>query len=143
MRKERAMNAAPPMICTRCRRPGGEAESCPTCGTRLKTLQGEQRRGWVAFGAGLFLIGVMIPIWIWVDVLVARNGLAQRDVATAQYEGRINVAFALVVVAGVLGTINGWLMTRTGFRSRALVFGLVIVVISALVVAYSASSGYR
>ncbi len=137
------MNAAPPMICTRCNGPSSEAENCPKCGTRLKTLQSRQRRGWVAFGAGLFLVIFMTPVWIWVDVLLAGNGLAQRDAATAQFEGRINVAFGLVVVAGALGAINGWLMARTGVRNRALVFGLIVVFISALIVAYTASSGYR
>jgi hypothetical protein len=138
-----AMNAAPSMTCTRCNGLSSDAETCSKCGTRLKTLQSQQRRGWVALGAGVFLVVFMAAIWIWVDGLLAGNAPGQRDAATAQFEGRINVAFALVVVAGMLGTINGWLMVRTGLRNRMLIFGLIIVFVSALFVACSASSGYR
>jgi MFS family permease len=131
------------MICTRCNKLSSDAEKCSTCGTRLKTLQSQQRRGWVAFGAGAFLVVFVGAIAIWVDRLLSTSGLLQRDAATAQFTGRLNVAFALLIVGGVLGVANGWLMAHFGRRNRVLIFVLVIVFVSALFVACSASNAYR
>ncbi len=82
-------------------------------------------------------------IAIWVDRLLSASGLLQGDAATAQFTGRINVAFALLILGGVLGVANGWRMAHSGRRNRVLIFGLVIVFVSALFVACSASNAYR
>jgi MFS family permease len=79
---------------------------------------------------------------IWVDRLLSANGLLQRDATAAQFAGRINVAFALVIVAGILGIINGWTMAHSGRRNNVLVVGLLIVFVAALFVACSASRMY-
>ena len=73
-----------------------------------------KQRGWLALGAGAFLAVFMAAIWIWVDRIFAAQGIVQRDAAAAQFLGRLNVAFALVVVAGALGVVNGWNMAHTG-----------------------------
>ncbi len=129
------------MVCQRCNGLGADAETCSKCGTRLATRQSQERRGWVSFGASVFLIVFMSAIWIWVDGLLAAN--ARTDAALAQFEGRLNVAFALVVVAGAFGAANGWLMARSGIRNRVLIFGLVIVFVSALFVACGATGVYH
>lgn len=97
-----------------------------------------KRRGWVAFGAGLFLVLFAAAIWFWVDRLLGANGA--QDPAAAQLAGRLNVAFGLLVVSGVLGTINGWIMAHTGRRNTALIVAMVLVFVSALFIAYNASN---
>ena len=97
-------------------------------------------RGWVAFGAGVFLVGFAAAIWVWVDRLLATNG--PQDVAAAQLAGRLNVAFGLLVISGVLGTINGWIMAHTGKRNTALIVAMVVIFATALFVAYNASSSH-
>jgi hypothetical protein len=139
----KAMVATPSMICTRCNKLSTDADRCSKCNTRLKTLKSQQRRGWVALGAGGFLVVFMAAIAIWVDRLFAAQGMAQGDVAAAQFLGRINVAFALVIVAGILGIVNGWLMAHSGRRNLWLVVALVIAFVSALFIAGSASGGYH
>jgi len=95
-------------------------------------------RGWVAFGAGVFLIGFAAAIWMWVDrLLLTSNGL--QDPAGAQLAGRLNVAFGLLVVSGILGTINGWIMAQTGKRNTGLIVAMVLSFAVALFVAYNAS----
>ncbi|HEY6327532.1 MAG TPA: hypothetical protein VIW73_13590 [Candidatus Cybelea sp.] len=103
----------------------------------------QQRRGWVALGSGAFLVVFMAAIAVWVDRLLTANGLLQRDATAAQFFGRINVAFALVIVAGVLGIFNGWSMAHTGRRNNLLVLALLVVFVAALFVAWSASNMYR
>lgn len=129
------------MICTRCNKLTTDVDKCSTCGTRLKTQQSQERRGWVALGAGGFLVVFVGAIWIWVDRLFAANGPS--DAATATFIGRLNVTFALLVIGGALGVVNGWLMAHSGRRNTVLTLGLVVFFISALFVACSATNGYR
>ncbi len=103
----------------------------------------QRRRGWVAFGSGLLLVIFMGAVALWVDRLLSANGLLQRDPTAAQFFGKMNVAFGLVIVAGVLGIFNGWSMAHSGRRNTALVFALVVAFVAALFVACSASSMYR
>jgi hypothetical protein len=129
------------MICTRCNRLSSDTERCSTCGTHLKTLRSQKTRGWFALVAAAFLAVFMGAIWIWVDRLMAAN--APSDLATAQFLGKINVAFALIVVAGLLGTVNGVLMVRSGRRNLWLIVGLLLAFVIALFIAWSASSAYH
>ncbi len=102
----------------------------------------QPRRGWVALGSGVFLMVFMAAIAVWVDRLLTANGLLQRDPKAAQFFGRINVAFALVILTGILGTFNGWSMINTGRRNNVLVLALIAVFVAALFVACSASNMY-
>jgi hypothetical protein len=104
----------------------------------VNTLEAGKRRGWIALGAGAFIVLLMGSIWIWVDRLLAGNPSALADTSTAQTLGKLNVAFAMIVIAGVLGTVNGWLMTRTGERNKVLVWALVVIAIGGLFTAYHA-----
>jgi preprotein translocase subunit SecY len=102
-----------------------------------------QRRGWIALGSGIVLVLFTGAVAIWVDRLLSANGLLQRDSTAAAFFGRLNVAFALVIVSGILGTCNGWSLARTGRRNNVLVIALVVVFVAALFVAYTASSMYQ
>ena len=101
-----------------------------------------RRRGWVAFGSGVFLVVFMGIVAIWVDRLLSANGLLLRDATAAQFAGRMNVVFTLVIVAGVLGIINGWTMAHSGRQNKILVVGFIILVVAALFVGCSASRMY-
>jgi hypothetical protein len=135
--------AAPTMICARCNKASDEHDRCSTCGTPLKTLASQQRRGWLAFGAGAFLAIFIAAIGTWVDRLFTASGAPQRDAAAAQFLGRLNVVFALVVIAGLLGCANGWLMVRSGRRNFPLMLGMVAVFAAALFLGFTASNGYH
>lgn len=134
---------APSMICTRCNKLSTDVDRCSKCGARLQTLQSARLRGWVALGAGAFLVVFMAAIWIWIDNLFSVRGIAATDESAAQFLGRINVAFALVVLAGVLGVINGWMMAHSGRRNLPLIVSLVLAFAAAVFIAAGASSGVR
>ncbi len=102
-----------------------------------------KRRGWVALAAGAFIVFMMGGVWIWVDRLLAGSGAWQRDAAAAQFSGRLNVAFALVVVSGVLGVVNGWKQATSGRRSLALSLAIIGVFAVAIFIAASASALYN
>jgi len=107
----------------------------------MATLQSQQRRGWVSFGAGVLLVVLAAGIWIWVDFLLA--GGAQRNPGEATFLGKLNVAFGLILVAGVLGTINGWRMAKSGRRNVALILAMVVCFAAGLIVAVGASNGVQ
>jgi hypothetical protein len=50
------------------------------------------------------------------------------------------VAFALVILAGLLGIASGWLMARSGRRNRILIYTLVAVFAAAIFIAAGAST---
>jgi hypothetical protein len=78
-------------------------------------------------------------IWIWVDRLMAPQSTA----AAAHFTGRLNLAFALIVLSGALGMINGWSQAHSGRTNRAIVFGILVVFAIALFLAYAASNAYN
>ncbi|MFY9719153.1 MAG: hypothetical protein WAK16_05850 [Candidatus Cybelea sp.] len=129
-------------VCMRCNKPTSDADRCSTCGMPVKTMRAVQRRGWVAFGAGMFLLVFMGGCWIWVDWLIAANGGAQ-DAASASFFVRINLACALVILAGILGAINSWRLAHTGRRNNRLLLGMVVIFAAALFLAATASNGYH
>ncbi|MGA2759004.1 MAG: hypothetical protein ABSF08_01625 [Candidatus Cybelea sp.] len=127
------------MFCARCNKPSSDTDKCSTCGTRLKTLESAKRRGWIGFGAGVFLVVFPTAIAIWVDRLMS----GQTAPGTASFVGRLNVAFALVALSGVLGMVNGWSQGHSGRTNRGIVFALVIVFAIAFYLAYTASNAYN
>ncbi len=135
--------SVPRMICPRCNKATTDVARCSTCGAPVKSLVSQQRRGWVAFGGGAFLAVFMAAVWIWIDQLFAGNGIAQRDPAAARFLGRINVACALVVLSGLFGVANGWIMAHSGRRNLALMVAMLVVFVAALFLAFTASNGYH
>jgi len=129
------------MICVRCGRESGEGGKCPNCGAQLKTLGSQKIRGWVAFGAAAFLAIFMAAIWIWVNHLFSASAVS--DTGALQFLGKVNVAFGLIVIAGILGMINGWIMAQTGRPKTLLVVALLVCFVVALVIAGMASSAYH
>jgi hypothetical protein len=133
--------ASPSMFCTRCNKPRSDADRCPGCGAKLKTLASQQRRGWIALGGAALLAVLMGAVWIWVDRLLGAD--AQHDAATARFLGKMNVAFALIVVSGGLGVANGWTMAHSGRRNFLLILGFIVAFGVGLFVAARASGSYQ
>ena len=131
------------MICVRCNKPSSDIEKCSRCKMPLRTLASQQRRGWVAFGAGVFLVVLIGGVWIWIDQLFAANGATRGSDAAAQFLGKLNVAFALIAISGALGVGNGWMMAHSGRRNTPLVLGMIVVFAAGIFLAARASSGYQ
>ena len=87
------------------------------------------------------LVILIVAVWIWVDRLLGSN--AQSDVSTAQFLGKMNVAFGLIAASGLFGIANGWTMGRSGRRNWPLLIGVIVTFVAGLVVAVVASSGYH
>lgn len=104
----------------------------------VKSLDRERRRGWRGLSAGVLLVLMVGAVWVWVDRLFAGNSAALTDSSTTQLLGRLNVAFALGAIAGLLGIVNGWLVAHSGRRNNALVWAIVVVAIAAFFTALAA-----
>jgi hypothetical protein len=105
----------------------------------MNGAESEKRRGWVAIAAAAILIVLTLAIWFYVDRAFVDRGVLERGAATAQFVGRLNVAFALVLISGVLGIVSGVVQARSGLRNRPLTFALVVAFASGLLIAVFAS----
>lgn len=105
-------------------------------------MTSQQRRGWVALAAAAFLTVFVAGVWTWIDRLFAAQGGAASG-AEARFFGRINVAFGLLLLVGIMGVVNGWLMARSGRRNLVLVIALIVTAIAAFFVAFTATNGYQ
>jgi hypothetical protein len=97
----------------------------------MSVLARGRRRGVRALCAGVLLTVLACGIWLWLGRLFADNSGALSDPSTMRKLGRLNVAFALLAIAGLIGIANGWVQARTGRGKKALIWALVIVAISA------------
>ncbi|HYL27202.1 MAG TPA: hypothetical protein VEW74_05155 [Candidatus Nitrosotalea sp.] len=104
-------------------------------------MASQKIRGWVALGAAAFLAIFMAAIWFWVNRLFAANAVT--DPGALQFLGKVNIAFGLIVIAGIIGMVNGWIMAQTGRPKTLLVVALLICFVIALVIAGMASSAYH
>ena len=79
----------------------------------------------------------MTAIWIWVDHLLAAQA---GEASVARMLGHLNLAFALIVLSGILGTINGWQMAHSGKRNILLLVVILVIFGAALFIASGAST---
>lgn len=109
----------------------------------VRLLESQRRRGWRALYAGVLLVILMCGAALWIDRLFLGNSSTVANQSAMQFLGKLNVAFALVVVAAMLGIANGWIMARTGQRNKALVWVLVVVFLAAVFTAFGAIDAYH
>ena len=101
-------------------------------GDDMATNKGQvsKTRARVTLGAGVFLVVVMGAVWLWIVSLTAANPVT--DPAYAQFLGRIYVAFAIIIVCGFLGILNGVSQLRTGRQNVPLSLVILLLFLIAL-----------
>lgn len=102
-----------------------------------------KRAGRRALIAGIIIIVMMVGVWIWVDSIFAGNSSALANPSAMQFLGKLNVSFALLVVAGVLGVVNGRFMLRTGQRNIPLIIAILVVFAIAIFTSWFAVDAYQ
>jgi hypothetical protein len=100
-------------------------------------------RGWVTIAAGIFIVVLMSGVWIFVMKAVADHRLLVKTPENAAFLGRTYVAFALIVLCGFLGILNGVIQLRTGRRNLPLNALILILVGAALVTIWIGTSSNR
>ena len=100
-------------------------------------------RGWVTLTAGGFIIVLISGIWLFIRRAFADGHLTVSTRDTATFLGQTFVAFALIFLCGVLGIANGVMQLRTGRRSVILNGAIIVLVGSALVVIWIATSSNK
>jgi len=87
-------------------------------------------QSWVAIVAGAFVVVLMVAIWIYIARQSTVPGAILCDLATrGQFLSRIYVAFALLVLCGLLAIVIGiWQLGsgRTNWRFGVAIFVLFI-----------------
>lgn len=92
-------------------------------------------RGWIAIGAGVFLVVLMSWVWIYIARQSTIEGAILCDAATRdQFLNRIYVAFALIVGCGLVAISAGIHLLRTSRPNWPPVIALLTLFIAACVI---------
>lgn len=98
------------------------SKKCPKCGRRLLSTKQVRRLGWVQFGAGLFLVGMMGAVTYNVAPMMLRPGVetagGSRFTGTAGQALLIFGLFGLVIFFGLTSMASGIYQAKTGRRNR-------------------------
>ncbi len=125
--------------CFKCRFEGNVPRNiCPRCGKRLYTATNVRWRGTILLLLGLFLIGLMGGIAVFVSMLLMQA--AQRPENTAKFNQdehlflMVYIVFAGVIGMGVAAAMSGIWMLIFGKRNRYLFWLFMALLFLTLVV---------
>ena len=108
---------------------------------RADDLQSMRRRGWAALIAGAFMVVLIVGLWVFILRLLADPTVVPRDPHYADFLGKLFVAFALIILSGLLGIASGAIQIRTGRQSRGLTIAVLVVFLAAFGTVMLAVSG--
>jgi len=99
----------------------GSHRKCPQCGWAMRSARNIRLRGWVLLGCGLFLVLFMGAItWNMLPTLT----YPERAIEVGSFTGTPEQArsflnlFLLVILFGLLGTVNALYMIASGRQNR-------------------------
>jgi hypothetical protein len=104
-------------------------------------VQDVKRRGWAALIAGAFMVVLMAGVWLFILKLLADHRLDVSDPSFAAFLGKVFVAFALIILSGLIGIGSGLWQIRTGTQNRALTIGVLVPFLVAFGIVLLALSG--
>lgn len=111
------------------------SSGCPRCGKKMYTESSVRKRGVVSIVVGLFLVGLMGAIAVFVALLLADAMNDPDSAKKINSEAGMLLAvygiFAVVIAFGVNAIVHGAWMAFVGRRSRVLVWtmwGLLLLI---------------
>ncbi len=96
-----------------------------------------KRRGWVAVGAGTFIVVMMAGLWIFLAGIAPSMDITAAQ--SAAFFGQLHVGFVLLAVCGSIGIVNGMQMVRTNRINPVLTIGTLVIAGAAMYVLWSAT----
>ncbi len=86
-------------------------------------------RGYVALGAGVFLVVVSAGLYLFFGNLASSGSMELPAAAAAAFFGKLYWGFGLLAVAGVVGLSNGlWIVRRQKINVALTILGLLVAV---------------
>ena len=124
----------------------GSHRKCPQCGRPMRSARNIRIRGWVLLGCGLFLVVFMGAItWNMLPTLT----YPERAIEVGSFTGTPEQArsflnlFLLVILFGLLGTVNALYMIASGRQSRWFVLATLALAAVLYGFAYSLTGGFN
>jgi drug/metabolite transporter (DMT)-like permease len=97
--------------------------------------------GWRSLIASILIILLICAIWTFLGTALRTRSLHVAPGNAALF-GQLAVAFALFIIGGLLGVVNGIGQIRTGRRSKPLTVAMLLVMLVAFgTVVYGVSTG--
>lgn len=119
-----------PRVCPQCNEIVTSSETvCAVCGKKMLPVSRIKALGWLSLFCGLFLLGLMSWLSIWIYQAISRSG--QPGAATfrggPEIIGFIVVIFGLVLTFGAFAVISGAWQIIYGTRNKILTFIVIIL----------------
>jgi hypothetical protein len=89
-------------------------------------------RGYLAIGAGIFLIVMMAGLYLFFGHLVASGSMELPQAVAYDFLGKLDLGFALLALSGAIGIGNGLWIVRRGKINIALTIVALVVAASAI-----------
>lgn len=95
----------------------------------MKLKDVPKSRGYIAIGAGVFLIVVPAGLYLFFANLAATGAMTLPEGAAAGFFARLDFGFALLTVAGAVGIANGlWIVRRQKVNVPLTIIGFLVAV---------------
>jgi MFS family permease len=136
-------------ICYKCFYETNEVlKKCPKCGRGLFSKKQVRLLGWLILALGMFLVGLMGTITIYVTPALLYAGAptgGKQVTATAEQATLILALFGSLIAAGLIFMVTGLWQIKTGRRNKWLVYSSIaligLVVIAAVLALKAIGAG--
>lgn len=119
-----------PRVCPKCNEIVNTSETvCAHCGRKMMSVSRIKMLGWLSLGCGVFLLGLMSWLSLWMYQAIARSGEPGAGTFRGGPEviGFIIVIFGLVLTFGLFAAISGLWQIIYGRRNKILTFIVIIL----------------
>ncbi len=95
----------------------------------MKIKEVPRNRGYIAIGAGIFLIVTMAALYLYFGNLAASGAMTLPEAAAAAFFGKLDVGFGLLAISGAVGIGNGlWIVRRQKINVYLTIMGFLVAV---------------
>lgn len=119
-----------PRVCPKCNEIVNTSETvCINCGRKMMPASRIRMLGWLSFGCGVFLVGLMSWLSFWIYNAITRSGEPGQGTFRGGPEviAFIIVVFGLVLTFGLFAIITGLWQIIYGKRNKVLTFIVMIL----------------
>ncbi len=93
----------------------------------MKLKEVPKSRGYIAIGAGIFLVVLMAGLYLFFGHLASSGAMDVPEPAGSAFFGKLDLGFALLAISGAIGIGNGlWVVRRRTANTPLTIIGFLV-----------------